>query len=651
MALLLSAASDDGSLVALAAPSSGGDSSSSSNRCLIQVYETTPSTNNNNGKNDSSLQLTLTHTTSTNAKLRQLVMVGRSLVLGLFGRRQVVVWDLERGVASCTHTLDGDGDDGGSNSDDDKSYVAIATTPYNPEDSTTSDLPSHYYILMRLGRKLLVHEYHSSTHKLVRKIKSGKMDTHVDNQSGGEGTPDEGSLIVTPSRILVRTQDHGVRIMDKETGDKIGKIKTSSSSKKSSSSTSTGTMTPSQEMCLCTNNSDVIALILGSGAVGVYDVSTSKQLAEIPPSQDSSSSTSSIMSPGNRSFFLQLIQEVQDGDKAQTKRTDKSSFLVLCKYVLSRATTGAQDKSQHEQLTTLSSDDPATVILQGRSSIDQAEDRMLALAYKRRSTECVFQSIKVSQDFPATFQLGQDDDMDVDNGDSAAVPNKRKLQTSTTDVLGPGQAGNENIPIAKKRKVRTGSMDDHNVDDLDEGKETSPQDEDEEGANMTIAERLQQLKDALDEEEDEDDDDEEDEESVDDEADVLAGSKSNVTFKPKMATTESLKELLTQALQSSDDGMLELALAVRDAKIVSRTLRDLDDPLLVTLLGKLTTRLAASPLRAEALSVWISYCLKLGTFEPQILSTLKNMLYERIESFPDLLRLEGRLSMMIEADE
>lgn len=633
MAFLLSAASDDGSLVAVAAPSSGG----STDRCLIQVYETPAS---NNGT-DASLQLTLTHTTTGTTKLRQLVIVGRTLVLGLFGRRQVVVWDLERGVVSCTHTLDGNDSNDGSNDDDDKSYVAISKSSSNLHDGQPNRIQSssssdHYYILMRIGRKLLVHEYQGSNHKLVRKIKSGKMDSHVDHlRQDEDGVPAEASLAVTLTHILVRTQDHGVRIMDKESGDKVGKIKTLS---KNNNQSSSFFMTSSQEMSVCVNNMDVVGLILDTGAVGIYDVNTSTQLAEIPPSSQATSSSSGNLS-GSR---IQLIQEIPDG-KAQVERSDKASFVVLCDHVLSRVSTTAK-KSQHEQLTTLSCDDPVTVVLQERSSIDQPEDRMMALIYKKGSAECHPQSILIDQNFPVVLQLGQDDmELEVKVG----APNKRKLQTPATDVLGPGQAGSDNIPVVKKRKVRSGSMDD-DLDEVDERKE-----KDEEGTNLTIAERLQQLKEALDEEDDdeEDDDDRDDEEVDDEENDTLADSKTNVAFKPKMATTESLKELLTQALQSSDDAMLELALAVRDTKIVSKTLRDLDDTLLVNLLGKLTTRLAASPLRAETLAVWISYCLKLGTFEPQNLSTLKNMLYERIESFPDLLRLEGRLSMMIEADD
>jgi len=165
-----------------------------------------------------------------------------------------------------------------------------------------------------------------------------------------------------------------------------------------------------------------------------------------------------------------------------------------------------------------------------------------------------------------------------------------------------------------------------------------------EAKNLSIAERLQMLTDALDEGAN-------DEENSNDDTGVLeadTATTGKTKFKPLKATTESLKELLTQALQSSDDSLLELALSVHDVKIIATTINEMNEDLLVILLGKLTSRLASSPLRAEALSVWISHCLKRGSFDSEHLAVLRNMLYERIESFSDLLRLEGRLSMMID---
>ena len=82
--------------------------------------------------------------------------------------------------------------------------------------------------------------------------------------------------------------------------------------------------------------------------------------------------------------------------------------------------------------------------------------------------------------------------------------------------------------------------------------------------------------------ESDDDYDEDDDDGV---TAAIAAAVGKTRFKPQKATTESLKELLTQALQSSDDSLLELALSVHDAKIIATSIKEMDEDLLVILLG------------------------------------------------------------------
>ena len=85
------------------------------------------------------------------------------------------------------------------------------------------------------------------------------------------------------------------------------------------------------------------------------------------------------------------------------------------------------------------------------------------------------------------------------------------------------------------------------------------------------------------------------------------------------------------------------------------------DNLVMTLLSKLTTRLSRKAGRAESLSHWVSATLVslisgdngggggLGRVEREVathLGPLRNMLSERVESLPSLLRLEGRLGLL-----
>jgi hypothetical protein len=454
-----------------------------------------------------------------------------------------------------------------------------------------------------------VQEYQSSDNKLIRKIKSGSIDDDDgdDDNVDDTATSTKASLFVTSAHVIVRTKDHGIRIMEKESGKKVGKVKIKSTAS-------------SQPSCSMTVANHILATIEDDHVV-LYDINTCNKILRIPPTNTNIGSNLQLVSHGEEDRHTLLVDDVL--------------------YSI--------NKNQYEKWTQFVSleENPTALFL--------SNAKVLALMYQRGG-ECVAQWISVNEhgDLPDKFRLGQTEETESKNVDD------KKRKTAASQILGPGQqAGIEPSTIVKKMKMS--NNDDEEDDDEDmKDKEEDDEDEDEDGEkekdddneeddeanNMTIAERLQMLQDALDREaQDEDDDeDDDDEEGVD----LVTADKKTILFKPRTATTESLKELLTQALQSSDDSLLELALMVRDPKIISTTIREIDQELLVVLLGKLTSRLASTPLRAEALSVWISQCLKKGTYDPQHLAVLRNLLYERIESFSDLLRLEGRLSMMVE---
>jgi hypothetical protein len=147
-------------------------------------------------------------------------------------------------------------------------------------------------------------------------------------------------------------------------------------------------------------------------------------------------------------------------------------------------------------------------------------------------------------------------------------------------------------------------------------------------------------------EEEEEDDDEFDEDEMETE-DVERRKSLLDKFQPKKATTESLTALLQQALQSGDDALLEVALGVRDSAVLSETCRRLPGEHVPVLLAALTHRLACKPARAEHLCAWLTAVLQSGRVESvEHLQPLQNLLQERLEVFPALLKLEGRLSMM-----
>lgn len=210
---------------------------------------------------------------------------------------------------------------------------------------------------------------------------------------------------------------------------------------------------------------------------------------------------------------------------------------------------------------------------------------------------------------------------------SAANDNKNKKRSI---VVGPAQAGTEarqvsDIMASKKPKLDRPDGDGENIDEDEDVTERQP----------TIAQRLEQLQRSL------------DEESV--RSDTSDDEKVRASyFQPRKATTESLSQLLQQALQARDDSMLELAFSVKDAGIIDATCRSLSDDMLAVLLTALTSRLASKPNRAEYLcKTWLTAVLRTGRVRSiSHLQPLRNLVQERLEIFPALLQLQGKLCML-----
>jgi Dip2/Utp12 Family len=222
------------------------------------------------------------------------------------------------------------------------------------------------------------------------------------------------------------------------------------------------------------------------------------------------------------------------------------------------------------------------------------------------------------------------------NAAAAALDSKKRKPTV---VLGPGQAGGEARHVTevgalsnKRSKSAESDPTDRTNDDQDNDDDNGP----------TIAERLAQLQKIMDEDMEMDDDDEGDKDT-----NAATTTTTSPPFVPRHATTESLAHLLTQALQSSDTVLLEQALAVRDAALVRTTCRGLDATSAVALLQALTQRLATKPARAEQLVPWMAALLQSNHVSSvHQLQPLQNLLQERLEVFPLLLQLEGRLEHM-----
>ncbi|KAL1969535.1 hypothetical protein VTN77DRAFT_8973 [Rasamsonia byssochlamydoides] len=115
----------------------------------------------------------------------------------------------------------------------------------------------------------------------------------------------------------------------------------------------------------------------------------------------------------------------------------------------------------------------------------------------------------------------------------------------------------------------------------------------------------------------------------------------------------SLSTVLTQALRTNDNEMLESCFHTGDLNIIRTTIQRLDSSLAATLLQRLAERLAARPGRYGHLLVWVQWtCIAHGgaiAGKPDILkrmSALFKVMDQRSSSLPSLLLLKGKLDML-----
>lgn len=183
------------------------------------------------------------------------------------------------------------------------------------------------------------------------------------------------------------------------------------------------------------------------------------------------------------------------------------------------------------------------------------------------------------------------------------------------------------------------------------------------GEVVTIADRLTALTDELERNSSDSSDDEEQHTTKvgagNREAEV--GSVVDHGEQLSIPSAESLCVVLTQALRSSDEGQLEVVLGCGDHSVIENTVRQLESISdVMLLLTKLVYRIAKKPNRTEWLGgVWIKIVLSVharsllagGDYSDRdalikVLGPLRNMLTERTEALPHLLKLEGRLNLL-----
>ena len=616
---LITAVSPSSSLVAVLSPTDRQSSASTLRVLLLH-------------RTSGDLQTTLTYkhpkgSESTSGKaensLEKLVFLSETFLACWVARwNKIIVWDLSRGV--CSYTLPSTSSDTVVETADDALQICdIATDPV-----TTEDDRKLYVLYLLTGRhKLQIHQFRCQNGKLERKIKAGKFRKTQQPHSSSLFHPLLTVMTLESAGpvFVVRSDPSILRVLGVQSGAKVYKLTIPSSNNER----------PATAAALAGMEGILVTTTSPSGKIVAWNLNPTNESApkgvELPMhSTRITSSNSGTASP--------TLDVRCNNDGRVHVLIDGTTWCGLESVLSSNTRT--------KSLTA-----PADVAAWSVSLVWDTDSTapLIAILCKNGHYQVRTLTVEDSDDSDdAPIQLQWTGNEDAESEESPTARTKRKLDNVST-VLGPAQAGGEaltatELQLSNTKYKKTKTQDDGAV---------GPMDEAEDGSNEpTIAARLAKLRQALEEE------DEMDEENSQTRSPDESAERSELMlFQPKRATTESLTRLLKQALNSNDDAMLELALAVRDTTIVRETClhlsdgssdSDVDDAdLLPLLLTAITSRLAFKPARADQLCLWIKIILQTGKIRSlSHLQPLQNLLQERLEVFPALLKLEGRLSMM-----
>lgn len=120
-------------------------------------------------------------------------------------------------------------------------------------------------------------------------------------------------------------------------------------------------------------------------------------------------------------------------------------------------------------------------------------------------------------------------------------------------------------------------------------------------------------------------------------------------------SSDSLVVLIEQALQASDDSLLEQCLNTEDAAVIETTTKSLPAPRVIPFLLKLTSKLEKRPSRGQVLTIWLgslikshaSYLIGFPGIAKQ-LASLSQMLEQRVSTYAKLTSLSGRLDLIMQ---
>ncbi len=608
---LISAVSPNKGLVAIhSEPKDSHNNNNTNTRLLIKCYDSSVSL----GTLKFTLSASLKDELSINSQIQNLHFTSNECLLANLSNGHVLIFDLNRGVHSQTIDVKGNTD----------GEVCDVTGKDN----------LIYCLIKKEGKTVVfVHDVQQDG-KIVKKIKSGSCDD--DDRLG---------LAIHNQDMVAVCIGKKIKVINK-TGETVSKckIKSNDEGKASFGENKTCCLHFSCDgmVLLASTPTSVYLFVVSNGkSIGVF---RSSDVSSINFHSDGDKSIAAIVSNKSKVSLLEI------GLSSKKKNSNIEPFATI---TLPTQTT--ENRTIMNDAFFLSGKKGASDIIlleltpRGINNFDVG---MTKVSYRNDSSQ-----LQNGELYPESSNAKINDE-----GKSVDTENvKKRKAPSTNVVLGPGESGGEAMTVTDQtamKRLKTNGEDDDEDDESGDDFELEEGDEEEE----TIAQRLALLSSELDR-------DTEDEEEM---LKIQNGSSSN-KFLAKTATSDSLAILLRQSLMANDDTQLEVALQVTDKRVIENSIfglaSDISDEnddeakgeIIIMLLTKLVTRLSRKPSRAQRLAFWIrtvlvaliskigSSSVEMGKAEREIasrLGPLRNLLSERVESLPELLRLEGRLSLL-----
>jgi len=621
----------------------------------------------------------------------------------------ILLFNIERGVLSSTINISSDSNSNKKKkrksslstsagneilvdviaSNNNNSLYALVYFPTNDTDSSSSN---------NVGGKCRLYQYTLTDNEeptLIKKIKVGSV-------SGSSGGKMVFGLGISKSNIVVRLNNQ-VRVVDLGSGDKLCKLELPSGGVNNSNDEESEDGGTSFVPLAVTNDGRYI-VTTSSSSGGNQAVVLSyanqdnakhslKSLAMLSTKDDEASTSNFDITQLDNNDELAIVAfQSKIGTSSlfniPTSNDDNDSSTPT----LSKST--LQTNELDKQLSLIGSTFNSRKPTKSLTLLFNQGKKHVGAGSAGTGTNLPMESLPLNDTLEGNVLVGTSLSTVDEKGNKKKDDKKRKVNDNV--ALAPGDQGLEASTAmdlsqaVKKKKARVSSSTGEegeeaaageDEDDFDLGED----DDDEEGENgQSIAERLALLSSAM--EQSDDDTDSEDDEAQD------SSTKQAKPFKLKSATSETLTTLLTQALTSNDSSQLNIALQVTDRRLVEGTVRALQSldaerrasqlsatethvassshPGYVSMLmAHIVRRMARRHTLVNVLGVWVKAILAAtarstsyqggggGSVEEQIMANegremalklgpLKNFLNERVECFPQLLRLEGRLSLL-----